>query len=68
MPVEKNCVMRFLYFLDTGKIWHGEEQYTPVNRQSEAIAADYKRFSINRSEQDDRDHDWHITLPTTILY
>ncbi|SHO56642.1 hypothetical protein [Vibrio quintilis] len=66
VPVEKNCVMRFLYFLDTGKIWHGEEQYTPVNRQSEAIAADYKRFSINRSEQDDRDHDWHITLPTTM--
>ncbi|CAM3789287.1 hypothetical protein VA7868_00444 [Vibrio aerogenes CECT 7868] len=66
IPVQENHVLRFLYFLDTGKIWHGEEQYTPVNRHSEAITADYKRFNLPRSEQDNRGHDWYITLPTTM--
>ncbi|WP_421846564.1 hypothetical protein [Marinomonas sp.] len=65
LPVKENQVLRFLYFLDTGQIWHGAEHLTPVNEQALAIVNDYKKLPYPDRDKEEK-NSWTITLPTAM--
>ncbi|MDO6708350.1 hypothetical protein [Photobacterium sp. 1_MG-2023] len=65
LPVKVDYVLRFLYFLDTGKIWHGEETLTPINAPSLAIVSDYKKL-LRMPDERQQTETWTMTLPTAM--
>lgn len=66
VPVKPGFEKPFVYFYDTGRIWHGKSSLTPVNPASLSLMNDYQQLN-GRANQADRMIDrWHVSLPTTM--
>jgi|GEM_PF-1868421 len=66
LPINRDQVLSFIYFLDSGQIWHGKEELTPINHQALPIINDFKKISISPNEKDTNKGSWKVTLPTTM--
>jgi len=66
IPVNKDQVISFIYFLDSGQIWHGKEELSPVNNQALSIVNDFKKLWRPYDDEDIDQGSWQISLPTTM--
>lgn len=65
IPVRPGYEKRFMYFYETGRIWHGQESLVPINQGALALINDYKGLR-NHSEGEKRVKDWQVCLPTVM--
>ena len=65
VPVKQGYEKRFIYFYETGRIWHGKEALTPVHLGSLALLNDFKRIVKHDNEERVID-DWQVCLPTVM--
>lgn len=66
VPVHCDQVISFVYFLDSGQIWHGEEQFSPVNPIALPIINDFKKLTHSSNHEYIDVDSWKVTLPTTM--
>ncbi|MGF1747664.1 hypothetical protein [Vibrio cionasavignyae] len=66
VPITRGCEIAFLYYLETGRIWHGEESLAPVNFRSLAIVNDFKQLPPPSSDDDEQQNSWSVVMPTTM--
>lgn len=66
IPVNVGQEISFIYFLDSGQIWHGKEGLTPVNEQALPIINDFKKLKNTYEYQVEDKGEWTVTLPTSM--
>ena len=66
LPVALHQELSFIYFLDSGQIWHGEESLVPVNQIALPIVNDFKKLTHTSDREFIETGSWKITLPTTM--
>lgn len=65
VPVKQGYEKRFIYFYETGRIWHGKEALTPVNQDALALINDYKRL-VQHDKTERLIDEWQVCLPTVM--
>ncbi|MGB0942830.1 MAG: hypothetical protein ACPGUE_10530 [Marinomonas sp.] len=65
IPVKPGFEKRFMYFYETGRIWHGQESLVPINHGALALINDYKGIR-NELDSEKRVKDWQVCLPTVM--
>lgn len=65
IPVKPGFEKRFMYFYETGRIWHGQESLVPINQGALALINDFKGLR-NHLEGEKRVKDWQVCLPTVM--
>ena len=64
VPVTRGYEQAVMYFIDTGRIWHGGNDIAPVNKPSLALVNDLKKLN---PDGDDKETDtWKVSLPTVM--
>ncbi len=66
LPVNLEQELSFIYFLDSGQIWHGEESLVPINQIALPIANDFKKLEHTSRHEFIETGSWKVTLPTTM--
>ena len=66
VPVSTEQEISFIYFIDTGRIWHGDERLAPVNPIALPIVSDFKNLSAPSNRTRSESQQWTVTLPTTM--
>ena len=65
IPVKPGYEKRFMYFYETGRIWHGQENLVPINQGALALINDYKGLR-HHLEGEKRIKEWQVCLPTVM--
>ncbi|MGR5284860.1 hypothetical protein ACP3V5_06050 [Vibrio maritimus] len=66
VPIVRGHEVAFLYYLETGRIWHGKASLAPVNYRSLAIVNDFKKLPPPSEDDDDQQNSWSVVMPTTM--
>lgn len=66
VPVKVGLEKPFIYFYDTGRIWHGQSELTPINPMSLPLMNDYQQLNRHPDQEDRLIDRWHVSLPTTM--